>query len=120
MKRVAVTGVGAVTPLGLDAPSTWRAAGAGGRGLGLTRSFDTDGLPVRIAAEVKDFDPTGIASPKEVRKLERFVLLSLAASREAMADAGLNGFDPHRVGIIFGSAIGGIPGLLENYDTLRD
>src|SRR5947209_9439466 len=112
MKRVAVTGIGAVTPLGLDAPSTWRAAVAGESGIDWIRSFDTDGLPVRIAAEVKDFDPTDVASPKEVRKLERFVLLSLAASREAIGDAGLNGFDPNRVGIVFGSAIGGVTGVL--------
>ena len=120
MKRVAVTGIGAVTPLGLDAPSTWRAAVAGESGIDWIRSFDTDGLPVRVAAEVKDFDPTGVASPKEVRKLERFVLLSLAASREAIADAALNGFDPNRVGIVFGSAIGGVTGVLEQADTLRD
>src|SRR4051812_25906556 len=120
MKRVAVTGVGAVTPLGNDAPSTWRAALAGESGVDWIRAFDADGLPVRIAAEVKDFDPTNVASAKEVRKLERFVLFSLSCAREAMADAGLNGFDPNRVGIIFGSAIGGLPGLLENHDTLRD
>jgi 3-oxoacyl-[acyl-carrier-protein] synthase II len=120
MTRVAVTGVGAVSPLGVDAPSMWRAALAGESGVDWIRAFDADGLPVRIAAEVKGFDPTGVASAKEVRKLERFVLFALSASREALADAGLNGFDPNRVGIIFGSAIGGIPGLLENHDTLRD
>src|SRR5579862_949884 len=120
MKRVAVTGVGAVSPLGLDAPSTWRAAVAGESGIDWITSFDTDGLPVRVAAEVKGFDASSVASPKEVRKLERNVLLALAASREALGDAGLNGFDPHRVGIVFGSAIGGVIGLLDQEDTLRD
>src|SRR3954468_4146164 len=105
MTRVAVTGVGAVSPLGVDAPSMWRAALAGESGVDWIRAFDADGLPVRIAAEVKGFDPTGVASAKEVRKRERFVLFALSASREALADAGLNGFDPTRVGIIFGSAI---------------
>src|SRR3954454_24041803 len=120
MRRVAVTGLGAVTPIGNDAKATWEAAVAGRSGVDWIRAFDADGLPVRIAAEVKDFDPTNVASAKEVRKLERFVLFALSASREALADAGLNGFDPTRVGIIFGSAIGGLPGLLENHDTLRD
>ena len=120
MRRVAVTGTGAVTPLGLDVPSTWRAALAGESGIDWISTFDTDGLPVRIAAEVKGFDPTQVVSAKEARKLERNVLLGVAAGREALADAGLNGFDPTRVGIIFGSAIGGVPGILEQADTLRE
>ncbi len=120
MKRVAVTGVGAVTPLGLDAPSTWRAALAGESGIDWISTFDTDGLPVRIAAEVKGFDPSQVVSPKEARKLERNVLLGVAAGREALGDAGLNGFDPARVGIVFGSAIGGVPGIVEQAQTLRD
>src|SRR6478736_1026619 len=120
MKRVAVTGLGAVTPIGNDAPSTWRAAVEGRSGIDWIRSFDVDGLPVRVAAEVKDFDPTQVASSKEVRKLERNVLLSLGAAREAVGDAGLNGFDPTRVGIVFGSAIGGITTIAEQQDTLRE
>jgi 3-oxoacyl-[acyl-carrier-protein] synthase II len=118
--RVAITGIGALTPLGLDAASTWRAACAGESGIGWISTFDTDGLPVRIAAEVKGFDATEVVSPKEARKLERNVLLGVAAGREAMRDAGLNGVDPARVGIVFGSAIGGVPGILEQHDTLRD
>jgi 3-oxoacyl-[acyl-carrier-protein] synthase II len=120
MKRVAVTGVGAVSPLGLDAPSTWRAALAGQSGIDWISTFDTDGLPVRIAAEVKGFDPSQVVSAKDARKLERNVLLGVAAGREALADAGLNGFDPTRVGIVFGSAIGGVPGIVEQAETLRD
>jgi 3-oxoacyl-[acyl-carrier-protein] synthase II len=120
MKRVAVTGVGAVSPLGLDAPSTWRAAVAGESGIGWISTFDTDGLPVRIAGEVSGFDATQVVSAKEARKLERNVLFGVAAGREAMADAGLTGFDPTRVGIVFGSAIGGVPGILEQADTLRE
>ena len=120
MKRVAVTGIGVVTPLGLDAPSTWRAALAGESGIGWISAFDTDGLPVRVAGEVRGFDPTQVVSAKEARKLERNVLFGVAAGREALADAGLNGFDPTRVGIVFGSAIGGVPGVLEQADTLRE
>jgi 3-oxoacyl-[acyl-carrier-protein] synthase II len=120
VKRVAVTGIGAVTPLGLDVPSTWRAALAGESGIGWITTFDTDGLPVRVAGEVKGFDPTQVVSAKEARKLERNVLLGVAAGREAMADAGLNGFDPTRVGIVFGSAIGGVPGILEQAEVMRE
>src|SRR5579862_7201271 len=120
MKRVAVTGVGAVTPLGLDVPSTWQAALAGESGIDWIQAFDTEGLPVRVAGEVKNFDPSQVVSAKEARKLERNVLLGVAAGREALTDAGLNGFDPDRVGIVFGSAIGGVPGILEQADTLRD
>jgi len=120
VKRVAVTGVGAVTPIGLDAGETWAGALAGRSGIDWISTFDTDGLPVRIAGEVRGFDPTQVVSAKEARKLERNVLLGVAAGREALADAGLNGFDPTRVGIVFGSAIGGVPGILEQADTLRE
>src|SRR5205823_2444928 len=120
MRRVAVTGLGAVTPLGNDARSTWRAAIGGESGIDWIRSFDATGFPVRVGAEVKDFDATAVASPKEVRKLERNVLLSLAAAKEAIGDAGLNGFDPMRVGIVFGTAIGGIGGIVEQGDVLRE
>jgi 3-oxoacyl-[acyl-carrier-protein] synthase II len=120
MKRVAVTGLGAVTPIGNDVRSTWDAAIAGRSGIDWIRSFDAGGLPVRVAAEVKDFDATQVASPKEVRKLERNVLFALGAAREAMGDAGLNGFDPTRVGVVFGTAIGGVNGILEQDRILRE
>jgi 3-oxoacyl-[acyl-carrier-protein] synthase II len=120
MRRVAVTGLGAVTPLGNDVPTTWDAALAGRSGVDWIRSFDASEYPVRIAAEVKDFDPTSVASPKEARKLDRNVLLALGAAREAMGDAGLNGFDPTRVGVVFGSAIGGFLGVMEQHDILLE
>jgi len=115
-----VTGLGAVTPIGNDAPSTWRAAVAGESGIDFIRAFDASDYPVRIAGEVKDFDATAVASPKEVRKLERNVLLALGAGREAVADAGLDGaYDPARVGILLGSAIGGVIGIAEQTEILR-
>jgi 3-oxoacyl-[acyl-carrier-protein] synthase II len=120
MRRVAVTGLGAVTPVGNDAPSTWRAAVAGVSGIDFIRAFDASGFDVKIAAEVKDFDPSGVASPKEVRKLDRYVLLSLAAAKEAVEDAALADFDPARVGIVFGSAIGGFLGIMEQHDVLLE
>ena len=66
-----MTGLGAVTPIGADAPSTWRAAVAGESGIDFIRSFDASEFPVRIAAEVTDFDPSQVASPKDARKLDR-------------------------------------------------
>ena len=71
MKRVAVTGLGAVTPLGNTAPATWAAAVEGTSGIDWIRSFDASEFPVRVAAEVKAFDPTTVASPKEARRLDR-------------------------------------------------
>ena len=116
-----VTGLGAVTPIGNDARATWRAALAGESGVDWIRSFDASEFPVRIAAEVKDFDATAVASPKEVRKLERNVLLALGAGREAVADAKLDGaYSPDRIGILFGTAIGGFIGMMEQHDILRE
>jgi 3-oxoacyl-[acyl-carrier-protein] synthase II len=107
-----------VSPLGLDAPSTWRAAVAGESGIDWISSFDVEGLPIRIAGEVKGFDPAAVASAKDARKLERNVLFALSAAREALADANLGEFDPTRVGIIFGSAIGGVTGIFEQAEIL--
>ena len=120
MRRVAVTGLGAVTPIGNDAQSSWRAAVASESGVDWIHAFDPTGFPVRIAAEVKDFDASTVASPKEVRKLERNVLLALGAAREAVGDAGLDGaYEPGRVGILFGTAIGGLIGIAEQTEVLR-
>jgi 3-oxoacyl-[acyl-carrier-protein] synthase II len=121
MRRVVVTGLGAVTPIGGDAPSTWRAALGGESGIDFIRSFDASEYPVRIAAEVKDFDPTQVAGPKDARRLDRNVLFSLGAAREAVADAGLDGaYAPDRVGILFGTAIGGFVGIMEQAQVLRE
>ncbi len=115
-----VTGLGAVTPIGGDVASTWESALAGRSGVDFIRAFDPAGFPVRIAAEVKDFDPTTVVSAKEARKLDRNVLLAVASAKEAVADAELNGFDPSRVGIVFGSAIGGFLGIMEQAEVLRE
>jgi 3-oxoacyl-[acyl-carrier-protein] synthase II len=121
MRRVAVTGLGAMTPLGNDWRSTWDAAVAGRSGIDFISAFDASEYPVRIAAEVKDFDPTAVVGPKEARRLDRYVLLSLAAAVEGWADAGLDGvYEPGRVGVLFGSAIGGIIGIVEQHNTLLE
>jgi 3-oxoacyl-[acyl-carrier-protein] synthase II len=120
MRRVAVTGLGAVTPLGHDARSTWDGALAGRSGVDFIRSFDASAFPVRIASEVKGFDPVDVVGPKEARRLERNVVLAVAAAREAWVDAGAEGVDPARAGILVGSAIGGVVGVLVQHDILRE
>ncbi|HET7745535.1 MAG TPA: beta-ketoacyl-ACP synthase II [Gaiellaceae bacterium] len=120
MRRAVVTGLGAVTPLGLDAPSTWEAAVAGRSGVDWIQAFDPSDYPVRIAAEVKGFDAASVVGPKDARRLERNVVLAVAAAREAWADAGAEGVDPARAGILVGSAIGGVVGLLEQNEVLRE
>jgi len=120
MRRVAVTGLGAVTPLGLDAPSTWEAAVAGRSGVDFIQSFDATGFPVRIASEVKGFDPEAVVGPKDARRLERNVVLAVAAAREAWSDAGVEGMDPARAGVLVGSAIGGVMGVMAQNDVLRE
>jgi len=118
---VAVTGLGAITPIGNDARATWRAAVAGESGIDFIRSFDASAFPVRVAAEVKGFDPASVASPKDARRLERNVLLALGAAREAVADAALDGaYEADRVGILFGTAIGGFIGIMEQAEVLRE
>jgi 3-oxoacyl-[acyl-carrier-protein] synthase II len=120
MRRVVVTGLGAVTPLGLDARSTWEAAVAGRSGVDWIRSFDASAFPVRIASEVKEFEPESVVGSKAARRLERNVVLAVAAAREAWADSGAEGIDPARAGILVGSAIGGVIGVLEQDAVLRD
>jgi 3-oxoacyl-[acyl-carrier-protein] synthase II len=109
-----------VTPIGNDAPTTWEAALAGQSGVAEIRAFDASESPVGIAGEVKEFDPAGLASPKDLRRLDRNVLFALAAAKEALADAGTNGFSPDRVGIVVGSAIGGFIELMRQAEILRE
>ncbi|HEY7563019.1 MAG TPA: beta-ketoacyl-ACP synthase II [Gaiellaceae bacterium] len=120
MRRVAITGIGAVTPLGNDAPTTWARLVAGESGVDEIRAFDASEFPVRIAAEVKDYDPTGAAPPREVRRFDRNVLFALSAGKEALADSGASGFAPERVGVVIGNCIGGFNELMRQYDVLHE
>jgi len=118
MRRVVVTGLGAVSPLGNDVATTWDGLVAGKSGIDFIRAFDASDYPVRIGAEVKDFDPAGLASPKELRKLARYTQFSLAAGKEAVDDAGLLGaYEPERIGIVLGSAVGDIGGIASQEQT---
>jgi 3-oxoacyl-[acyl-carrier-protein] synthase II len=122
MKRhVVVTGLGAVTPLGNDVATLWEGLLAGRSGVGPITLFDPSALEVRIAAEVKAFDPLALFGPREARRNDRFTLFALEAARQALADAGLQVEEEDRreVGVLIGTAIGGINTLLENYDVLH-
>ncbi|MFC5724660.1 beta-ketoacyl-ACP synthase II [Streptomyces gamaensis] len=107
-----VTGFGAVTPVGNDRESTWRALLAGRTGVGPITRFDASGLPTRIAAEVEDFDPAALLDRKRERRSARFSQLAVAAAREACDDAGLalgdDGIDARRVGVVLNSAVAGM------------
>jgi 3-oxoacyl-[acyl-carrier-protein] synthase II len=120
MRRVAITGVGAVTPLGLDVPTTWEAALAGRSGLGWIEAFDVSAFPVRVGAEVKGFAPESVMSAKEARRSDRYVLFAVGAAKEAWADAGDLEVPPDRAGILFGSAIGGISGIVQQWETFKE
>ena len=120
-RHVVVTGLGAVTPLGNDVPTLWEGLLAGRSGIGPITLFDPSPLEVRIAAEVKDFDPVALFGHRQARRNDRFTLFALEAARQAVDDAGL-GFeaeDGGDIGVLVGSAIGGIFTLLENYDVLQ-
>ena len=109
-RRVVVTGIGAVSPLGLDAASSWRGVVDGRSGIGKITRFNTDSFPVRIGGEVEGFDPETVASAKDARHMDRFVHFALAAGIEAVTDAGLTDSesDCEKIGVSIGSGIGGI------------
>ena len=114
-----VTGLGALTPVGLDAPSTWRALLAGRSGVGPITQFDASALPTRIAGEVKGFDPVEHLGPKRSHRTARFSQLAIVAAREAIADAGLDlGPVADRTGVTFGCAVAGTPETERNLQAL--
>ncbi|HVH05679.1 MAG TPA: beta-ketoacyl-ACP synthase II [Myxococcota bacterium] len=116
-RRVVVTGLGCVTPLGNDAESTWQALLRGESGVGALEGEEFAPLPARIAGMVKGEVDAGDVDFKERRRLDRVILFALAAAREAMADSGLAqaGYPDERVGVAVGSAIGGLGTLLANH-----
>ena len=119
MRRVVVTGLGAVTPVGTDVPTMWQALLSGTSGVGPIKPFDAAQFDSRIAAEVKGFDPAQYLNPKEIKRSERFVQLAIAASKQAVADAGitLDGADPYRYGVIIGSGMGSMHLIEEQHST---
>ena len=112
-RRVVITGLGAVTPLGVGVDNTWHAVCAGQSGIGPITRFEASGYPCRIAAEVKDFEPADYIEKKEIKKMDLFIQFAMAASREAVDDAGLK-ITPdvaERVGVYIGAGIGGLPAI---------
>ena len=109
-RRVVVTGIGAVTPVGLTAVESWEAVRAGVCGIGPITLFDPAGMKVQLAAEVKGFQPEELFGKAEARRMGRFTQFALAAAREALASAGfqVEDADPDRCGVMVSSGIGGI------------
>lgn len=120
MRRVVVTGLGAVTPVGNTVEETWAGLTAGKNGIGPITRFDSSNLKVHIAAEVKNFDPLQYFSKSELRKNDLFTLYMVAAAEQAMADSGIKDkIAPERLGLYLGSGIGGITTTLENHTNLE-
>jgi 3-oxoacyl-[acyl-carrier-protein] synthase II len=123
-RRVVVTGLGLVSPVGNTVSSTWEALCNGKSGIGPLTEFDSSGLATRIAGEIKDFDITEFVPPKEARRFDKFMHYGLAAAQEALEEAGLkdggHGVDPERVGLAVGAGIGGIASIEKNMLIYRD
>ena len=114
-RRVVVTGMGALTPVGNDLQTTWQALVAGQSGVAEATLFDPSPFPVHIAAEVKGFDPTQFINPKDARRMARCSQFAIVAGREAVADANLDWSkeDMERVGVVMGTGIGGVELLID-------
>ncbi|HJV36693.1 beta-ketoacyl-ACP synthase II [Geomonas sp.] len=118
MRRVVVTGVGAVSPLGTGNSKNWESLIAGKSGIAPITRFDATDLPVKIAGEVKDFNPEDYIDKKEVKKMDLFIQYALGAAHYAMEDSGLviNEENAERVGVLVGAGLGGLPAI-ERYHT---
>jgi 3-oxoacyl-[acyl-carrier-protein] synthase II len=119
-RRVVVTGLGCISPVGNDVDTTWDNIKAGVSGIGEITYFDTTAYSTKIAGEVKDFDPTQYIDKKETKKMDRFIQLGIAAGIQALDDSGLDITDANakRVGVAIGSGIGGLPLIEENHSKL--
>ncbi len=120
-RRVVVTGLGIVCPVGIGVEPAWRAIVAGQSGIGPITRFDASAFPSRIAGEVKDFDVSRWLSAKEARRYDTFIHYGLVATMEAVQDAGLESYsgDKERVGVCIGSGIGGLPMIEETHEHYR-
>ncbi|MFN2225991.1 MAG: beta-ketoacyl synthase N-terminal-like domain-containing protein, partial [Anaerolineae bacterium] len=121
-KRVAITGMGVISPLGLDVPTLWDNLVAGRSGIAPITLFDTSDMDVRIAGEAHGFEATNYMSAKDARRADRFTQFAIAALAEALAQAGLviNDHNATDVGVIVGSGVGGIWTYSHEFDVLRE
>ena len=118
-RRVVVTGVGAVTPVGNDVSSMWKNMLDGVCGIDEIKNFSTEDLPVKIAGEVNDFDPTTVVEKRDLRKTDMYTIFALAAAKEAVEDSGIIGtVDDKRLGSYIGCGIGGLYSFVENTQAL--
>ena len=118
--RVLITGMGVISPLGLDVTTTWDGIVNGRSGVDFITAFDSEGFDTHFAAEVKGFDPQDYLDRKEARRMDRFAQFAAVAAQQACRQAGLEpgGVDPYRVGVIIGSGIGGINTLSQQHEIL--
>lgn len=118
-RRVVVTGIGTINPIGHNVEETWKSIEEGKCGIAPISLFDTKGMKVTLAGEVKDFDVTKYIDKKEAKKMDRFIQMGMIASHEAMLDSELdiNNIDSHRFGVIVSSGIGGLGSIEKNYQT---
>lgn len=117
MKRVVVTGLGAVTPVGNDIPTFWENLSNGVSGIGLIHHFDPSGYKSKVAAEVKDFDITRYVDKMAAKRLDLFSQYAISAAQQAMEDSGL-ACDPERLGVYIGSGIGGLSTMVREEEKL--
>lgn len=118
-RRVVVTGIGTINPIGHNVEETWKSIEEGKCGIAPISLFDTKDMKVTLAGEVKDFDVTKYIDKKEAKKMDRFIQMGMIASHEAILDSGLdiNNIDSHRFGVIVSSGIGGLGSIEKNYQT---
>ena len=121
-RRVVITGMGLLSPVGNDVASTWRGLLDGVNGVGPITQFDTSNFPVKFGCELKGFDPLKYMDRKEVKRTDVFTQMALAASVQAMEDAGFKdgGYDPENTGVIIGSGIGGLKVFEAQHDVYRE
>jgi 3-oxoacyl-[acyl-carrier-protein] synthase II len=120
MRRVVVTGIGPVTPVGVGLGPFWDSLLAGRCGIDHIQRFDPSELPVKIGGEVLNFDPTGWMTPKEVKRSDRAVHLAVAGAKLAWEDAGQPSVDPARTGVMFSTGIGGLSSLLAQHKVFLE
>jgi 3-oxoacyl-[acyl-carrier-protein] synthase II len=118
MRRVVVTGIGPVTPVGTGVGTFWRAMLAGTNGIDRIQNFDPSELPVQLAGEVRDFTPEDWMTAKEVKRTDRCAHFAVAAAKLAWQDAGEPSVDPARTGVMFSTGIGGLSSLLQQHRVL--
>ena len=118
-RRVVVTGLGIISPVGLSVPEAWDSIVAGASGIRPITEFDVSEFPVRFGGTIEDFDISDYVSKKDARKMERFIHYGVAAGTQAIRDAGLeiNDQNAERIGASIGSGIGGLRGIEKNYDA---